>query len=139
MGLTTRVKLFGEAVTTDKIAADAVIAVDIDETTPYNFTNQTSTWTGERFTGTLCKITQIGVTTIGASNQFSGSIEFGAAWTSTVVANTIITDSAQIFYGYDDDPVTRFYTSARSASTSFTITASSAPAAGVTINYLIVQ
>jgi len=149
MGIITRAKLLDSAVSSAKISDDTVVPADIDETKAYNWSNTSSTYTGTRadiatanvnaLSGTAITATTIGVKTVGGANQFSGSISFPSGETSTVVPNTAVTDSCQIFYGFDTNPTVDFYTSARSAGTSFTISASSAPSSDIVINYLIIQ
>ena len=154
MGIITRAKLLDSAVSSAKISDDTVVPADIDETRAYNWSNTSSTYTGTRadiatanvntFSGTTISATTIGVKTVGGANQFSGSSSFHSGETSTVVPNTAVTDSCQIFYGFDTNThesgtTIAFYTSARSAGTSFTISASSAPSSDIVINYLIIQ
>lgn len=143
-----RVQMIDSIVDSSKIDADTIIAADVDETTPYNFTNTASTWVGalsrvasaevNSFSGTVCTITQLKAGGTG-TGYYIGQFVFPAASTSTVVPNTVVTANSKVFISYKSDPVVRYYASALSASTSFTLTASSAPAAASTIDYMIVN
>lgn len=87
MGLAKRVRILDDAINTDKIAADTVIAADIDETAGFNFSNTGNTFSAHKL-GKLAMAGVRDVTGAGASTavgfQDLGGGTFAAAPIVTV-------------------------------------------------------
>jgi len=138
MGITTRVKLLDDSVNSAKIAADTLVAADIDETASYNFTNTANT-----FVAQLIKTTRF-MSAGTNTGFFLGTFELPANSTSTVVVNSVCTPQSFIFLVHEDSIGTTtgtsvsHYVSAKTSG-SFTVSASTALPSAITIGYMIVN